>query len=220
MARTDVLKYDYENYYVDALKSGTLTKKEMRSEYSRLRKIANSRLKALGRSRFNNTQAYLQNVGKYVTLDKIESERDLMYKLHDLAKFVTAKSGSVSGQYEIKRNTLETLRERGLDFVNESNFELFGRFMEEARIRGYAKIYGSERIAELFGTATKKGINPEELFKDFGFWMENEKKLEEMPKIRNEKKRNSDEYKKAIEREYEKKRKAENKREARKNKKR
>lgn len=220
MAKTDVLKYDYENYYVDALKSGTLTEKEMRSEYSRLRKIANARLEALGRSKFSNSQAYLKNVGKYVTLDKIESERDLMYKLHDLARFVTAKSGSVSGQYEIKRNALESLRERGLDFVNEKNFELFGQFMEEARIRGYAKIYGSERIAELFRTATKKGINPQELFKDFGFWMENRQKLQEMPKIKNYKKRNSDEYKKAIEREYEKKREAQKKREAKKNKKR
>ena len=30
MAKIDVLKYDYENYYVDALKSGSLTEKEMR----------------------------------------------------------------------------------------------------------------------------------------------------------------------------------------------
>ena len=207
MAKTDVLKYDYENYYVDALKSGTLTEKEMRSEYSRLRKIANKRLSALGRSKFSKTQAYLLNVGKDVTLDKIKSERDLMYRLQDLAKFVTAKSGSVTGQYEMWRNAIESLRERGLHFVNEKNFELFGQFMEEARIRGYAKIYGSERVSELFGTASKKGINPEELFKDFGFWMQNRQNLEETPKIKNENKRNSDEYKKAINRETKKKKK-------------
>ena len=205
MAKIDVLKYDYDNYYIEALKSGSLTLKEMRSEYSRLRKIANSRLEALGRSRFSGTQAYILNVGKYVTLDKIKSERDLMYRLQDLAKFVTAKSGSVSGQYEIRRNALESLRERGLHFVNEKNFELFGKFMEEARIRGYARIYGSERVSELFGTASKKGINPEELFKDFVYWMTNRQNLEETPKIKNEKKRNSDEYKKAINRENKKK---------------
>lgn len=205
MARTDVLKYDFDNYYVDALKSGTLTIKEMRSEYSRLRKIANARLEALGRSKFSSTQAYILNVGKYVTLDKIESERDLMYKLYHLARFVTAKSGSVTGQYEIRRNAIESLRERGLGFVNEKNFELFGQFMEEARIRGYAKIYGSERVSELFGTATKKGIKPEELLKDFTFWMKNRQNLEEMPRIKNANKRNSAEYKKAIKRESTKK---------------
>ena len=198
MAKIDVLKYDYENYYIEALKSGALTEKEMRSEYSRLRKIANKRLSALGRSKFSNTQAYLLNVGKYVTLDKIKSERDLMYRLQDLAKFVTAKSGSVTGQYEIRRNAIESLRERGLYFVNEKNFELFGQFMEEARIRGYAKIYGQERVSELFGVASKKGIHPEEFFKDFGFCPENKKNLEETPKIKNENKRNSAEYKKAI----------------------
>lgn len=211
MAKIDVLKYDYENYYIEALKGGSLTLKEMRSEYSRLRKIANARIGALGRSKFSNTQAYLLNVGKYVTLDKIETERDLMYKLHDLARFVTAKSGSVSGQYEMRRNALENLRERGLDFVNERNFELFGQFMEEARIRGYSKIYGSERISELFGTATKKGIKPEELFKNFSYWMKNRKKLEEIPRIKNANKRNSSEYKKAIRREDKKKREAKKK---------
>lgn len=211
MAKIDVLKYDYENYYVDALKSGTLTEKEMRSEYSRLRKIANRRLSALGRSKFSNTQAYLLNVGKYVTLDKIESQRDLMYKLHDLAKFVTAKSGSVSGQYEIRRNALESLRDRGIYFVNEKNFELFGQYMEESRVRGIAKIYGSERIAELFRTAVKKGINPQELFKEFSYWMKNREKLEKTPKIKNEKKRTSSEYKKAIRREDKKKREAKKK---------
>lgn len=205
MARTDVLKYDYENYHIEALKGGTLTIKEMRAEYSRLRKIANARLEALGKSKFSSTQAYLLNVGKYVTLDKIESERDLMYKLHDLARFVTAKSGSVTGQYEIRRNALESLRERGLTFVNEKNFELFGQFMEESRIRGYAKIYGSERISELFGVASKKGIKPEELFQDFAYWMENRQNLEETPRIKNANKRNSAEYKKAIKTEATKK---------------
>ena len=205
MAKTDILKYDYDYYNIEALKSGTLTMKEMRAEYSRLRKIANARLEALGKSKFSGTQAYLLNAGKYVTLDKIESERDLMYKLHDLARFVTAKSGSVTGQYEIRRNALESLRERGLTFVNEKNFELFGQFMEEARLRGYAKIYGSERISELFGVASKKGINPEELFNDFAYWMKNRQNLEETPRIKNANKRNSVEYKKAIKREATKK---------------
>ena len=207
MAKTDVLKYEFENHYVEALKSVSLTAQEMRSEYSRLRKIANKRLAALGRSKFSGTQAYLLNVGKYVTLDKIKTERDLMYRLQDLSKFVTSKSGSVTGQYEMRRNALESLRERGLHFVNEKNFELFGQFMEEARIRGYAKIYGSERVSELFGIASKKGMNPEELFKDFGYWMTNRQNLEETPKIKNENKRNSAEYKKAINKENKKKKK-------------
>ena len=199
MAKIDVLKYDYENYYVDALKSGSLTLKEMRSEYGRLRKIANSRLEALGRSRFSGTQAYILNVGKYVTLDKIKSERDLMYRLHDLAKFVTSKRGSVSGQYEIRRKTLETLHERGITFVTAKNLDAFGEFMEEARNKLYERNYGSERVKDMFGLAEKKGINPQELLKDFGYWVQNREKLESIPKIKNKRNLSSDDYKKAIE---------------------
>lgn len=199
MAKTDVLKYDYENYYIEALRSGSLTEKEMRSEYSRLRKIANERIAALGRSRFNKSQAYIKNVGKYVTLDKIKNERQLIYKLSDLAKFVTSKRGSVTGQYEIRRKTLETLHERGITFVNARNLDDFGDFMEEARTKLYSRIYGSERIKDMFGIAEKKGINPQELFQDFAYWMQNREKLEAMPKIKNKRNISSDDYKKAIE---------------------
>lgn len=199
MAKTDVLQYDYENYYIEALKSGSLTEKEMRSEYSRLRKIANERIAALGRSRFNKTQTYIQNVGKYVTLDKIKNERQLIYKLHDLAKFVTSKRGSVTGQYEIRRKTLETLHERGITFVTAKNLDDFGDFMEEARNKLYEKQYGSERVKDMFGLAEKKGINPQDLLKDFGYWIENREKLESIPKIKNKRNLSSDDYKKAIE---------------------
>lgn len=199
MAKTDVLKYDYENYYIEALRSGSLTEKEMRSEYSRLRKIANERIAALGRSRFNKTQTYIKNVGKYVTLDKIKNERQLIYKLSDLAKFVTSKRGSVTGQYEIRRKTLETLHERGITFVNARNLDDFGDFMEEARTRLYSRIYGSERIKDMFGVAEKKGINPQDLFQDFAYWMQNREKLEAMPRIKNKRNLSADDYKKAIE---------------------
>lgn len=199
MAKTDVLQYDYENYHIEALKSGSLTGKEIRAEYSRLRKIANRRIEALGRSKFKTSQAYIQNVNKYVALDKIKNERDLMYRLHDLANFVTSKSGSVTGQYEIRRKTLETLHERGITFVNAKNLEAFGEFMEEARTKLYSRIYGSERIKDMFGIAEKKGINPQELFKDFAYWMQNREKLEAMPKIKNKRNLSSDDYKKAIE---------------------
>ena len=199
MAKTDVLKYDYENYYIEALKSGSLTEKEIRSEYSRLRKIANKRLEALGRSKFNKSQTYLKNVGKYVTLDKIKNERQLIYKLQDLAKFVTSKRGSVTGQYEIRRKTLETLHERGITFVTDKNLDAFGEFMEEARSRKYDEIYGSERLKDMFGFAEKKGMNPMELFNDFDYWVKNREKLKSIPKIKNKHNRTSDDYKKAIE---------------------
>lgn len=199
MARQDLHSYPDEYYYPEALKSGVLTVEEMRKEYSKLRKLANQRLEALGRSEFSEHQSYLRNVGKFVPLSQISSERELIGKLYEVKKFTSARSGSVTGLRMIERQTLETARERGLTFLNKNNLRAFGEYMEEARARGYAKLYGSERIAELFGTATKKGFNPEELFADFNYWMENRQELAKTPRIKNDRQRTSEQYRNAIE---------------------
>ncbi len=199
MARQDLHNYPDEYYYPEALKSGVLTIEEMRKEYSHLRKLANQRLEALGRSEFSEHQSYLRNVGKFVPLAQITSERELIHKLYEAKKFTSARSGSVTGLRAIERQTLETARERGLTFLNKNNLRAFGEYMEEARARGYAKLYGSERVAELFGTATKKGFNPDELFADFQYWMENRAELAQTPKIKNAKQRTSGHYKTALE---------------------
>ena len=199
MARQDLHNYPDEYYYPEALKSGVLTVEEMRKEYSHLRKLANQRLEALGRSEFSDHQSYLRNVGKFVPLSQIESERELIAKLYQVKKFTSARSGSVSGLRAIERQTLETARERGLTFLNKGNLRAFGEYMEEARARGYAKLYGSERVAELFGTATKKGFDPDELFNDFQYWMDKRAELAQTAKIKNPSQRTSDNYKTVME---------------------
>lgn len=199
MARQDLHSYPDEYYYPEALKSGVLTVEEMRKEYSRLRKLANQRLAALGRSEFSEHQSYLRNVGRFVPLAQITSERELVYKLYELKKFTSAKSGSVSGLRSIRKQTIETFHDRGWTFINNSNIKEFGDFMEECRLRGYRQLYGSERCGELFRAAKGKGVTPAELFDDFAFWMKNREELAKTPKIKNAKQRTSEQYKNAIE---------------------
>lgn len=198
MARNDVQQYPDEYYIPELLRQGILTDAEMRQEYSRLRAIANSRLERMEGTRYTNYQSYIKNVGKYVPLSDIKTRRELIYKLSEVQKFVSARTSSISGIRELERQTLETAHERGLTFLNKDNLHLFGEFMEEARVKGYAKIYGSERIAELFGTAAKKGLNPKEVYNDFAYWMENKERLEELPKARNKEQRTSAHYRKML----------------------
>lgn len=198
LARQDLHNYPDEYYYPEALKSGVLTPAEMRAEYSHLREIANRRLKTLSTSEFNKSQSYLRNRNKFKPLNEISNERELIALLYNVKKFTSARSGSVTGLRDIQRQTLETARERGLTFLNKGNIKAFGEFMEDARTKGFAKLYGSERVAELFGTASKKGINPEEINKDFSFWLENQKELEKMDKITSDKKVTADEYRKKL----------------------
>lgn len=198
MARDNVQQYPDEYYIPELLRQGILTDAEMRQEYSRLRAIANSRLERMEGTRYTNYQSYIKNVGKYVPLSDIKTRRELIYKLSEVQKFVSARTSSISGIRELERQTLETAHERGLTFLNKDNLHLFGEFMEEARAKGYAKIYGSERIAELFGTASKKGLNPKEVYNDFAYWMENKERLEELPKARNKEQRTSAHYRKML----------------------
>lgn len=205
MAGKDILKYPDEYYFPEALKEGVLTSKEMRAEYSRLRAIANKRLARFEGTPYVKNQAYLKNVGKYVPLKEIKSDRELLYKLYELKKFVTAKSSSVSGLKELEKKALETAHDKGLTWLNKSNLRDFGNFMEECRAKGYAKLYGSERCAEVFGTAAKKGVNPAEVQKDFTYWMENREELEKLPKFKNPEKRTTEHYKERLRAEQKKK---------------
>lgn len=198
MARQDLQNYPDEYYYPEALRSGILTEDEIRKEYSYLRSIANKRLKRFVGTEFEEHQSYIKNAEKFVPLSKISSKRELIMKLYEVKKFTAAKSSSVSGLREMQRKALATAKERGLTFLNKNNLQAFGEFMEEARTRGYAKLYGSERVAELFGVAVKKGINTESIMQEFEYWMENREELAKTPKIRNPENRTSEQYKKKL----------------------
>lgn len=195
MADQNLHNYPREYYFPEALRSGILTEAEMRREYSYLRSIANKRLANFPGTEFEEHQSYLRNVDRFVPLSEIKSKRELIMKLYEVQKFTSAKSSSVTGLRAIQRQALETARERGLTFLNKNNIKAFGEFMEEARARGYAKLYGSERIAELFGTATKKALDPQDLYSDFAFWLENRKELAATPKIKNPMERSANMYK-------------------------
>lgn len=174
-----------------------LSIEEKRREYMKLRKIANQRLKGFEGTSYTKSQTYLKNVGKYVPQSQI-SDRDIKYMLYEVAKFVDAKSSSISGIRDIERRTIETAHDRGLTWLNKGNLQSFGQFMEECRAKGYARLYGSERCAELFGTASKKGLDPAEVQKDFGYWMESQEALENAPKFRNKEMRTSENYKERL----------------------
>lgn len=200
-------------YHYEAFKYGNVNSAELRKEYSRLRQTANKRLKRMEGTRFENSQTYLKNRDKYTTLAEIEKDA-LQYaknmppevrekyidmhvakKMSELYKFLTAKTGSIRGMQKAENELIASLRDRGLTFVNKSNIQQFGEYMEYMRTLHNGRQYDSERAAELFGTATKKGINPMEIAEDWEFWKQHDDELSKLPKIRNSKKRSAENYK-------------------------
>ena len=189
-----------EAYYPEALRSGTLTSEEMRSHYSYLRQIANKRLKNFVGSEFEDAQSYIKNVGKFVPLSEINNERELMFKLYEVNKFVRARSSSVTGLKKIRNETIETFHDRGFTWINKSNIKQFGDYMEYMRAKYGAKQFDSERAAELFGmiTSGSVGLNVEDVQQDFKYWAKHADELAQLPKNVSKKIKSSKDFQKAL----------------------
>lgn len=154
----------------------------VRKEYTRLRDISQKRLKRLKAAGLDDTQAYLRNYKHYPKLKDIKSDSELAARLSDLARFITAKGSTVSGQKEIMKKSLATLHDTGYTFVNEGNFRDFGKFMEEYRHQMLDMSYDSGDAAELYGVTIKHQLDPEKVKADFEFWLENLDRAEKLRK--------------------------------------
>lgn len=189
-----------ESYYPEALRSGTLTPKEMRSHYSYLRKIANKRLQRFVGSEFEDAQSYIKNVGKFVPLSEINNERELMFKLYEVNKFVRARSSTITGLKQMQNETIETFHERGFTWINKSNIKRFGDYMEYMRAKYGSKQFDSERAAELFGTIASGhvGLNMEDIQQDFKYWAKHADELSRLPKNISKEIKSSKDFKNAM----------------------
>lgn len=189
------LKYAWYEYTPEALQSGSLSEKEIRDEYRRLRSIANKRIDRLGRAGYTDTQAYLRNVGAYKSLSNY-TMAELQYKLYQISKFVSAKSSTVTGMREIEKQMLEKLHEKDLGGI--TNLQEFGDFMEWARTKYKNSEFDSERAAEVFNEAKRRRIGIEEIKKDYELYRDNYKKFTELPVYRKEERRTSEWYRNVL----------------------
>ena len=145
----------------------------VRKEYTRLRDIAQKRLRRFEATGLTKSQAYKKNVKHYPLLKDIKSDYELAGRLSDLERFITAKAGSVSGQREIRKKSIATLHENDYKFVNEENFDDFTDFMEAYRDELMDLEYDSGDAADLYGVVVKQKLDPEKVKADFEFWLEN-----------------------------------------------
>ena len=138
----DALTWQYDEYYPYKLEQ--LDERALRKEYSRLREIANTRLKRLLASEYKETDLAKEYAGGFAILAEVE---DLPRELTQLARFVASERTSVTGLKRIEKQTISTLHQHGYTFVNTKNVRQFGAFMEEMRQAGLSKLYSSEFIA-------------------------------------------------------------------------
>lgn len=116
----------------------------MRAEYTRMRDVAQKRIKRLGKQ-FPESKAYQTHAKGFAKLKELDP-RDFPKAFAELAKFVRAKGSTVTGQKQIKEKTIKTWQDQGLN-LNSKNYDKTIKILEEMRKQKI--VYGSDKAVEL-----------------------------------------------------------------------
>lgn len=145
---------------------------EVTKEYTRLRDIAQKRLKRLSQSEWSTSEVYRKYSGAFPKIADIKSPSTLAYKLSELARFVNSSQSTISGLEKRRKAAIAKLHEHELTFVNEGNLKQFGEFMEAWRADKQDELYDSGDAADAFYVIEKHGLDPVAIERDFDFWMD------------------------------------------------
>lgn len=142
---------------------------QLRKEYQRMQSTARKRLRAFEKAGRTTTQEYRYANEYLKPLSKIRPE-DLTKAYVDAQRFLSSKLGSIGRLKKYERDVSRKMQQAGYKFITPENVEEFGRFMDWWRSSEYAKMYGSDKVREIYDTAISmkeelgKGY---ELFKEF-----------------------------------------------------
>lgn len=172
-------RVNLEYYTREAVRNADVwTDSAVRAEYSRLRDIAQKRLQRLAKSE-PGSYAYRANVGQYAPA-RGQTTEEIRTKLPTLAKFIAAKTGSVSGIRAQRSKAVKTFQEHGYNFITKENIGTFGEFMEAFKSKkGKTRAYGSYEAVELWEFTQEQNIDPERVKRQFAQWLQQRKELEE-----------------------------------------
>lgn len=173
MAKYKGPRFTADDYYSAATLRAGYTEAQLRAEYTRMRDIAQKRLKRLGEV-YGRSETYKKNVNMFPAARDIGRGQltTLTGKMMQLHQFLGQQTSTVSGMKKHRAATLKGLRQRGYDFVNDKNLDIFGEFMDYNRALRKNGLYDSERVAELANWANDEQIDPEQLKEEFEYWME------------------------------------------------
>lgn len=185
-----------EYYTLDAIRHADVwTDENINAEYTRLRKIAQERLRAISKSdigRASKTWHYNQNLFK--PSSKLRPyERKIL--LAEVAKMMQAETGTLAGIKRQREKAIQTFHEHGYTFVDESNFIDIGEFFrewKESEFRGYGStvaldFYEKIKDSEAFERASQRVDKSAQLLKDFQEWKKQKVEPHERKNNENEK---------------------------------
>lgn len=142
------LKYSYLTYTPTAYRRSDFDEKEMRREYSRLRKVSMKRIARLKKAGYDDR--FIQYYEKRMPfLKDIHGKAALSKALSIQSRFIISSMSSVTGRRKQEQQSLQTLREHGYN-IQKDDIREFGKFMQYARSLIDSVFFDSARAATFF----------------------------------------------------------------------
>lgn len=159
---------------------GLIDRAAIRADYSKMRKLANERLKRFEGTQWVKSEIYKFNKNRFKRLDEVKSAEELAHLIVEVKTFIENPLSTVTGQKRRIKGQVQKLHEVGFTFVNTKNFSDFAMFMDRMRALSLASQYDSEQTAEVWNTLRKQGANPAEVAEAFKQYTDEQ--LKEAPK--------------------------------------
>lgn len=100
------------------------------------------------------------------------SDKALRLGIKEAEKVLKSGELSLRAQRRSMNTAIKTLNERGYTYVNQQNFGYFMDFLDDARARGLASIYGYQYLLDTFNRAKKRGLSDDEIRGNIAYWAE------------------------------------------------
>lgn len=149
----------------------SLSEKELRSEYSRLRRAANRRLANMEKRDLGTWGSNRFASARGMSADYVEAA------LLEVSRFLRDPRHTVRGEQEHVDSVLKTLNERGIDFIDRTNFYRFTDFMNQLRGQYSEKLFDSGDALEVFGNMERLGIDKQTVLDNYEFFSKNADKM-------------------------------------------
>ena len=100
------------------------------------------------------------------------SDRALKAAIRQAERLLSSGELTLRRQRRSVATAIKTLNERGYTYVNQQNFGYFMDFLDDARARGLASIYGYQYLLDTFNRAKKRGLSDDEIRGNIAYWAE------------------------------------------------
>lgn len=159
----------------------SMTEKEIRKKYSRLRRVANGRINTLKKSEIGKRMGTWKRYEGEFPRSRGIATAEIAHRLSTLYYFLSLKESSVTGAIELRNKFIESMHDSGYSWINKHNYYDFIEFMDTVKSYYDVVTYDSDRAVDVFDVMTNAGFSTDDLKGDFDWWFENYRKIKSKP---------------------------------------